>query len=516
VIFGENRSFDHYFGTYPVAMNAAGELKFTAAAGTPAVNSFSTPLDPTAGFKPVTGVDLVNANPNNNATNNGTGAANPFRLGPTQAATQSMNHAYVAEQQAFDNNLMDLFPKYTGTPTMAPGTPPNLQPNTSSTMAYFDGNTITALWNYAQNYALNDNAWTTTFGPSTPGAINLISGQTNGFANSSPATLAANHAVADGNGGYSLIGDADPIGDVCSNSSGDQVSFKGKNIGDLLNAKKISWGFFEGGFDLFVTNPNGTTACGRKTNPTVANFQYNSVDYIPHHEPFQYYATTANLTHARPSSVTSIGNSLEDDKVTMDPANHQYDSHDFFDALKAGNFPAVSYLKAPAYQDGHGGYSDPIDEQAFIISVMNAVVETQEWATTAVVILYDDSDGWYDHQAPPIVNRSATAADALNAAGVCNTGAQQTGPSPAMPLLGNDGNPAQGRCGYGTRIPLLVISPFSKKNYVDHTLVDQSSVLRFIEDNWLGGQRIQTGGSFDTIAGPISNMFTFAVPDGGI
>jgi len=97
-------------------------------------------------------------------------------------------------------------------------------------------------------------------------------------------------------------------------------------------------------------------------------------------------------------------------------------------------------------------------------------------------------------------------ADALNGAGVCNHGAQQNGAAPATPLLGNDGNPAQGRCGYGTRIPLLVVSPFAKTNFVDHTLTDQSSILKFVEDNWLGGQRIQSGGSFDTIAGTIQNM----------
>jgi len=70
-------------------------------------------------------------------------------------------------------------------------------------------------------------------------------------------------------------------------------------------------------------------------------------------------------------------------------------------------------------------------------------------------------------------------------------------------------DPALGRCGYGTRVPLLVVSPYAKKNYVDHTLTDQTSALKFIEDNWLGGQRIQAGGSFDTIAGSIQNMFDF-------
>jgi phospholipase C len=75
--------------------------------------------------------------------------------------------------------------------------------------------------------------------------------------------------------------------------------------------------------------------------------------------------------------------------------------------------------------------------------------------------------------------------------------------------LGTAGTPVQGRCGYGTRIPLMVISPYAKANYVDHTLTDQTSVLRFIEDNWLKSARVQTGGSFDTIAGSISNMFDF-------
>ena len=144
------------------------------------------------------------------------------------------------------------------------------------------------------------------------------------------------------------------------------------------------------------------------------------------------------------------------------------------------------------------------------MNVINALEKSPEWERTAVVILYDDSDGWYDHQLPPIVNPSFSAtADALNAPGVCQSGLQQGRPVPTTRLNGAFGQPAQGRCGYGTRIPLLVVSPFAKVNYVDHTLIDQSSVLRFIEDNWLAGQRIQPGGSFDTIAGPLNNLFNF-------
>ena len=508
VVFGENISFDHYFGTYPNAQNNPGETPFVGAPGTPTANGLVTPLDVTSGFTPLGGIDLLGNNPTAANSANGTGAVNPFRLGPAQGATTDQGHNYKPEQQASHNGAMDLFPEFTGTAGPPPGAPPAAT-SKGIVMAYYDGNTVSELWNLAQSYALNDNSWTTVFGPSTPGAINLIAGQTNGFAgtNKDPATMSTSHVTPDGNGGWTLIGDTDPLGDVCSTAA-DQNSFLGKNIGDYLNAKGVTWGWFEGGFDLTLTNANGTTGCARSTPQTVANAASISTDYIPHHQPFQYYASTANLTHARPSSIAAIGKSVQADGVTPEPANHQYDSHDFFDALAAGNLPAVAFVKAPAFQDGHPGYSNPIDEQNFIVSVVSAIQASQEWASTAIVFAYDDSDGWYDHQAPPIVNPSNGVADALNGTGLCNMGLQQTGAAPATPLFGADGKPALGRCGYGTRMPLLVVSPYAKHNYVDHTLTDQTSVLKFVEDNWLAGQRIQAGGSFDTIAGTLQNMLT--------
>jgi len=497
VVFGENISFDHYFGTYP---NAAG---FTPAPGTPAVNNLSTPLDVTSGFAPLAGVDLLHNNPTAANAANGTGAINPFLLsGAAQAWTPDMGHNYKPEQQASNGGAMDLFPDFTGTAGPPPGAPPAASTK-GLVMGYYDAATVSAYWSWAQSYAMSDNSWTTTFGPSTPGVMNLVSGQTNGIPtfNKPLSTFSTNHVTPDGNGGWSLIGDTDPLNDVCSTST-EQNTMAGRNIGDLFNAKSLSWGWFEGGFDLTATNANGTTGCQRETDPTVPfPAGGTSADYIPHHQPFQYYPSTANLTHARPSSLAAIG--------STDVANHQYDSHDFFQTLAAGNLPALTYVKAPAFQDGHPGYSDPIDEQNFLLSVVNALQGSQEWSSTAIILAYDDSDGWYDHQAPPIVNASAAPADQLNGNGVCTHGAQQRGAAPTTPLLGADGNPAQGRCGYGTRVPLVVVSPYAKKNYVDHTLTDQSSILKFVEDNWLGGQRIQAGGSFDTIAGPINGMFSF-------
>jgi phospholipase C len=357
-------------------------------------------------------------------------------------------------------------------------------------MGYYDGNTVTAFWNYAQHFAMSDNSFDTNFGPSTDGAINLVSGQTNGVtSNMAPGGA----TIPDGSGGLTLISDADPLGDVCSTTSGELVHFSGKNVGDLLNAAGVSWGFFEGGFDLTVVNANGTTGCKRSTTSKVTNV--NKTDYIQHHQPFQYYTSTQNLSHARPKSVRMIGQ-------TGDGANHQYDTHDFFDAVSAGNFPAVSYLKAPGFQDGHAGYSDPLDEQNFVVTVINFLQKQPDWASTAVVIAYDDSDGWYDHVLGQIVNQSASDADALSGPGLCGTG---TG---ALPGVNPATLHAQGRCGYGPRLPLMVISPMARSNFVDHTMTDQSSILRFVEDNWLNGKRLGAG-SFDSIANPINNMFDF-------
>jgi phospholipase C len=458
VIFQENISFDHYFATYPIAKNLAGEPSFTAAKGTPSVNG-------------LTGA-LLTHNPNVlNPANAGLplGAA-PFRLDRSQAATCDQNHDYMAEQQAFDFGLMDAFPAFTGSGNCGGF---DYGHSTGLVMGYFDGNTVTAFWNYAQSFAMSDNSYGTTFGPSTPGALNLISGQTGGVT----ATLNGSGDIT----GTTVTGDPDPIGDVCSNVTRNQVQLGGANIGNLLNSAGLTWGWFEGGFNLSTINPDGSTGCVR-THPSATGG--TQVDYIPHHQPFQYYASTANPTHARPTA--TIG--------TTDAANHQYDIDDFSAALGAGTLPAVSFLKAAGWQDGHAGYSSPLNEQQFAVNTINALEASPFWSSTAVIIAYDDSDGWYDHQMSPIVNPSASTADALSGTGKCGNG--------------KPGGSIEARCGYGPRLPLLVISPYAKRNFVDHAVTDQSSILKFVELNWSLGPI--GGASYDALAGTLKNVFDFS------
>ena len=444
VIFQENVSFDHYFGTYPNATNPVGEPRFVAAPSTPSVNGLTTAL--------------LTANPN---------LANPQRLDRSQPLTCDMDHSYTDEQKAFDHGLMDKFVQFASGGGCA---------DKSIVMDYYDGNTVTAMWNYAQHFAMSDNSYSTTFGPSTPGALNLISGQTHGATTPDIAGNVANGTV---------IGDPRPLADDCTPATAPKAAMSGTTVGDLLNADGVTWGWFQGGFRPTAMT-NGKAVCGSAHRniggATIA-------DYIPHHEPFQYFTSTANPHHLPPTSVAMIGKT--------DQANHQYDLSDFWAAVNAGNMPAVSFLKAAAYQDGHAGYSDPLDEQHFLVQTLNQLQHSRFWQDTAVVIAYDDSDGWYDHAIAPIVSQSSDATyDALGGPGAC-------GAAKAGAYLD--------RCGYGPRQPLLVISPFARVNFVDHSVTDQSSILRFIEDNWSLG-RIGNQ-SFDALAGSLGNLFNFSEDD---
>ena len=446
IIFQENVSFDHYFGSYPHAENLDDEIPFYASSNTPSINGLTKSL-----------------------LYNNTNLNDPFRMSKDDAKTVAScdnNHTYTAIQKSYNRGLMDKFVESSG--IVREGC------DTSQVMGYFDGNTVTALWNYAQHFAINDNFHSTITGPSLPGHINLISGQTHGVI---PANI--ENEVSNG----TLIGDLDTLFDDCS--SGTKIYMAGKNIGDLLNNKEITWGWFSGGFKPTSRTDDEKAVCGSSHVNIIGN---NITDYVVHHEPFQYYQSTANPNHLPPTATSMIGKT--------DQANHQYDLSDFWAAIESNNIPAVSFLKAPYYQTGHAKASDPINEQTFLTSTINKLQNISKWNNTAIIIAYDDTGGWYDHLMPPIVMQSNDPKyDAIG------------GPDGLCGLIGKDSNSYQDRCGYGGRLPIIIISPWAKVNYVDHQLIDQTSILRFIEYNWNLG-RIGDN-SFDEKAGSILNMFNF-------
>ncbi len=443
VIFDENNSFDHYFGTYPnvlypsgvagTAANPYGESPFVPLPNTPSINGLTAVL-------------------------NGLSSAAPFRLDRAQETTCDNDNHYADEQTAYNHGLINLFPGTTS------GTGTGCTPNLS--MGYYDGNTVTALWNYAQYFAMSDHFFDSEFGTTVMGHQNLIAGQTH-----TTSVASIKGKVANG----SVIANVEAGFDDCvTTANGTPVQMTSKNIGDLLNAAGLSWGWFYADF------PQSANAQPISTCPAT----YNS-----HYAPFMYYASTSNQHHLPASSVAAIG-------TAGDQANHNYTISDFWNALAAGNMPSVVFLKAAKPQTGHPSDSSPLAEQSFLVNTINQLQQTPFWSQMAIFVTYDDSDGWYDHVMPPIVNQSNDAAnDTLAGPGNCGT-----------PQVGA----YLDRCGYGTRLPILTISPYAKQNYVDHALTDLTSITRFIEDNWglgrLGDQ------SFDGLAGSLNGMFDFVDP----
>jgi phospholipase C len=159
----------------------------------------------------------------------------------------------------------------------------------------------------------------------------------------------------------------------------------GHNVGDLLNNAGITWGWF---YADFTAQPGSTST-----------HAVCSSNYDVHYDPFQYYPSTVNPHHLPPTSTALIGRQ-------GDQANHQYDLNSFSAALNAGNLPAVSFLKAPSTATGHPQDGSTLSEQTFLVDMVNTLQKSKYWPSMAIIITYDDSDGWYDHVMPPIVNRS--------------------------------------------------------------------------------------------------------------
>jgi len=238
---------------------------------------------------------------------------------------------------------------------------------------------------------------------------------------------------------------------------------------------KLHTGQFD--FDIFVPTVDvlGNLVESKLIRPLNHSYIPNMANTWPdYRDPFydqQWQYTT-------PYSIYTTGMAWRKDKVNLTPG-----------------------WDMPWHASQYKGKVAVLDEQQFLVSTINRLERSPFWHDTAVIIMYDDSDGWYDHQMSPIVNQSQDPGqDALSGAS-CGT------------KLSNDSGTYQDRCGYGPRQPLLLISPYAKSNFVDHSITDQTSVLRFVEDNWQLG-RIGDF-SFDTKAGSLLNMFSFP-PNGPV
>ena len=198
-----------------------------------------------------------------------------------------------------------------------------------------------------------------------------------------------------------------------------------QNIGDLLNAKGVSWTWYGGAWNAALAD--GTQAPTVKRSVIYAAnangvADASNVDFQPHHQPFNYYANFDPATHA------------------ADRQAHLKDYADLVTQAQAGTLPAVSFYKPEGQFNQHEGYANLADGDAKIAALVQKLQASPQWNNMVIVVTYDEFGGVWDHVAPP-------KADLL---------------------------------GPGTRIPALIISPLARKGTVDHTQYDTASVLRLI------------------------------------
>ncbi|QYR19615.1 hypothetical protein KZ483_17115 [Paenibacillus sp. sptzw28] len=377
VIYQENRSYDNYFGTYPTAPG------FKALPGTPKAEGI-----PDGSY---------------NLDENGNKVA-PFLFSNQELQTLDVDHGYDDMAKAVNGGKMDGFYLSSENHTKGSG---------RIAMGYYDYQAIPAYWQYAQHFSMADHWFQPVFGPSTPGALYLVSAQS-------------------GNAGNPIKGDPTPafgpLGGDIYGKRWEPLTYN--NIGDELSKKGVSWTWYQGGY-------------------ASADASYSS-----HHNPFQYFVNFDKGVYK----------------------NNIKDYNDLQKDLDQHQLPDVTFVKGAYGDDEHpglGNQSTPTAED-FSVQTINALMKSDYWKDTAIIITYDESGGYWDHVAPPQI---------------------ESGPD--------------GLQGAGPRIPAIVISPYSKQNYVSHTQYDTTSILKFIEWNW----GVDALNSRDRSVNNITDMFDFEHPN---
>ena len=504
VLFQENRSFDHYFGTYPGANGLFADGHLISAPGTTQryrktdgtfqnISPFLIPrsigIGTNNGFTvPGTAVTLYPED-TYSVDHSHNGYLNDFHLDATHRVAK--NDGYALDQQG----LHYATPATTdATIVNSSGVAPTSNPSLANeqqafvVMSHVDCDTIPLLWQYADRFTMFDNFHQTTVGPSTPNAIAMIAGQTgetqwalhpsigNNWGTSGtghPAFAVPNatdNAPFPGSNADTYVGKP-PYGPD-ENPANPQpnltfatlpLSFMGQEISQTIAAdpnplvnladvqhdiqtiaakdKTVPWGWYQQGYDKEPYD--GTT-----TADGVVHTLHSS--YIVHHNGPQYFGYIGDNPRVKANL---------------------HGLQDFYTAVAAGGLPAsggVFYVRGGYYNndglitldpnptvraatpgnDDHPNYSDAQISEALVADSVNAIAASKYWSQSAIIVTYDESDGLYDHALP---------------------GFRSTGP---------DGFPLSG----GPRIPAIVISPYSAAHTISKVYSEHSSVIRFINE----------------------------------
>lgn len=311
----------------------------------------------------------------------------------TNPSPADLNHTATSYTIAYDSGKMDKYAWENGDTAMD-------YYDSSSTGTANDGQQfgVNTLWSYAQQYALADNFFAGAMASEPSNMLYMI---------------AANPGTGSDPYGYPQL-DACTAGLYQQNkSSGASITppLSFPNVGDQLSAKGISWGFYQ---EFFANEQNGTC-----------------IHYVPQENPFQYFQTTANSTDVQDFTMTA-----------------------FNGMLASGTLPSVMWVQPSPGHSMHPGQGNIANSIEWLDGFVQAVKASSLWSNTAILVLWDESGGWYDHVAPPQLT---------------------------------------GTLGLGARVPVLMISPVAKTGYISSQQMDFVSILRFIQWNWALGTFTDSG-----------------------
>ena len=486
VLFQENRSFDHHFGTYPGARGLFSQSASNTAGFTqPLVDTDGKTISISPFLIPQTVTDVngktvpIYPADTDSTDHSHTGINNSLDV--TDGST-ALNDRYALDEEGLTTSNGRIVSLKTG--VAATSNPTLAQKQMGElVMGHLDCDTTPFLWQFADRFTLFDNSYQTIIGPSTPNAIAMIAGQSGetqwalhpetGSNNANPVVLAT--------GGEPVVGDPGPFAGSNYDTTpspppygpNDEspakpalnqtyaslpLSFLGNSIQatiqsdlnpalDLLdvqddintiaskNIAPTNWGWYQEGYDLEPTDSNG---------------QASHDTYITHHNAPQYFGYVGD-NPAVVSNLHGLGDFYSDVSANRLPSaggvfyvRGGYGNND--GQVPVDPNPAVR--AAYPGSDDHPGYSDTQIAESLLADEVNAIAASPYWKNSAIIIAYDETDGLYDHQ------------------------------NPKFRELDPEGNPLAA----GPRIPLLVISPFSRVHTVSHEYTEQSSVIKFIDE----------------------------------
>jgi acid phosphatase len=433
VIYAENRSFDNLYGLFPGANGIANATpaQYTQLDHDGKALPHLPPVwkGATNAADPAFPADLANR---------------PYRIDappinlPLSVKTRDLIHAFYRNQEQIDGGRNDRFAEASDAGALV--------------MGHYDGSQL-PMWKWAQEYTLADNFFMGAFGGSYLNHVWMICACTpvdrNAPANlraklddrgwlarapASPASVLQGPPQFVQSGlltpdGYSVNTTQPPYQPsiVPPAAGGDpRLTDPAKytlppqtltTICDTLSAKGVSWAWYSGAWDAAIQDGMQPPQAKR----VVINYREpGGRNFITHHQPFNYFARFA--------------------PGTRDRAEHLKDESDFVAGIERGALPQVVFYKPQGSLNEHPGYADVQSGDEHIANLIAKIKASPLWASTAIIVTYDENGGFWDHVAPPKGDR----------------------------------------WGPGTRIPTMIISPYAKRHHIDHTQYDTTSILKFI------------------------------------